>query len=81
MKKPLITIVRVIVILASIGVTLYATRSLTALGFLIAGNIFKNFFSAKIYDPIFQDQSAQSWAISGIKKWATRRRPKLKFDI
>jgi hypothetical protein len=81
MKKRLLTTARIAVIVVSTVVTIYAASSPEALGLLIAGMIVRNFFSSKIYDPIFKDQSAQEWLYKGIKKWAARKRPDLYFDI
>lgn len=82
MNKSVLNLARVAVIVSAAAVTIAAAaNSLQAVSLLIAGLIFRDFFSSKIYDPIFKDESAQTWAFNGIKKWATRRRPTSKFDI
>ena len=82
MKQIAINLTRLLTIMFAVSTTIYAaSKSSQTIIFLICGLIFKDFFSSSIYDPIFKQQSAQGWAISGIKKWASRRKPIKGYDV
>lgn len=83
MKNYALNTLRLLVLAAAIVVGFYSVlNSWKATLTTVALFVLRNLFSEQVYDPIFKNQSAQSWAWSQLKKRTTRKRPAHnRFDV